>query len=492
MTLLATGFISSIVVARLLGPEANGIIAFSVWLSATGALVAELGTGVLLLRLLPQLKGEGHSEADRRGFAAYLLWPVIGFSALLLFGYLTFFYIAEARHWAESAPSVVVITALLFLTQAVGMFAKNYLIGEQRVDIFFRMTLTAGILQLAGVVIGALVFGVAGALFGYVLAYISQTLYALSLLANPVKNCGIGFRYLVGSSFLLSLEFLIDSIFLNRIELVFLQHQQGVEMVGYYAVAFSLTNMALQVPIQLSGSLVPYYAEHLQNHRGEDLPVAMFESVARSLAYFTMPMSFGLAAISGRLVTLIYGDAFAESGSMLLLLALSVPATVACQVATQYMFAIDRIRERLYVGLGGAAVMVIGDVLLVPSMAGNGAAISRIVTFTLMAVVMMRWMRFNGSLMPLGVSLLKVTLAAAASALTALGVLTGMAGFAGLGAAILAAVLVYALTLRLLAVVPQTDIEVIVPFTRRLPNRLAGPLERALRWIAVQKPQKLG
>jgi O-antigen/teichoic acid export membrane protein len=53
MLLLVTGFACSILVARLLGPEANGTIAFALWIGATGSLVAELGTGVLLLRLLP-------------------------------------------------------------------------------------------------------------------------------------------------------------------------------------------------------------------------------------------------------------------------------------------------------------------------------------------------------------------------------------------------------------------------------------------------------
>ncbi len=45
---------------------------------------------------------------------------------------------------------------------------------------------------------------------------------------------------------------------------------------------------------------------------------------------------------------------------MLTLLALSVPVAVACQVATQYLFAIDKIRERLFVGLGGALIMLLG------------------------------------------------------------------------------------------------------------------------------------
>lgn len=487
LTLLATGFLCSIFTARLLGPEANGIIAFSVWLASTACMVAELGTGVLLLRLLPRLRGEGYDDHERKGFAAYLLWPVVGSTLLLLVLYFLFFWVAEVEHWAQTAPSVLIVTGLLFVTQSIGMFAKNYLIGEQRVHVFFRMTLTAGMLQLIGVLIGGLVWGVVGALSGYILAYVSQFLFALALLRHPVKTCGIGLGYLVSSSIILSLEFMVDSIFLNRIEIFFLQQYQGVETVGYYAVAFSLANLALQLPIQLSGSLVPYYSAYLHREQGGRLPVAMFESVVRSLAYFTLPMSFGLAAISHRLVTMVFGDAFAASASVLTVLALSVPATVACQVATQYMFAIDKIRERLFVGLGGAAIMLGGDMLLVPAFAGEGAAFVRIIVFLVMSLVMLRWMHFQGSLRPLGLSLIKVTIASLICAVAAVGVLELLPGVVGLILAIAAAVLVYLLALKLLRVVPVADVEVMARIIARLPRRLGEPLNSILMQLSTAR-----
>ncbi|HBF28580.1 polysaccharide biosynthesis C-terminal domain-containing protein [Rhizobium sp.] len=487
LTLLATGFVCSIFTARMLGPEANGIIAFSVWLASTAALVAELGTGILLLRLLPRLRGEGYSDTDRKGFAAYLLWPVFGATLLLLVLYFLFFWVAEVEHWAETTPSVLVVTGFLFVTQSIGMFAKNYLIGEQRVNVFFRMTLTAGLLQLVGVVVGGLVWGVFGALAGYVLAYVSQFLFALGLLRHPVKTCGIGVGYLLSSSIILSLEFMVDSIFLNRIEIFFLQQYQGVETVGYYAVAFSLANLALQLPIQLSGSLVPYYSEHLHREPGGRMPVEMFAGVVRGLAYFTLPMSFGLAAISHRLVTMVFGDVFAASASVLTILAMSVPVAVTCQVATQYMFAIDKIRERLYVGLGGAVIMLAGDVLLVPVLAGEGAAIVRIVVFTMMSLVMLRWMRFEGSLAPLGISMVKVVVASGICAAVAVGVLQLVPGVFGLALAIIAAAMVYFLALKLLRAVPRADVEVMTRGISRLPRRLALLLNIILLQLSASK-----
>ncbi|MGG7519293.1 lipopolysaccharide biosynthesis protein [Allorhizobium undicola] len=491
LTLLATGFASSIFAARLLGPEANGVIAFSVWLAGTAALVAELGTGILLLRILPQLRAQGYGDGERRGFAAYLLWPVVGATLLLLLLYVLFFWIAEREHWAQTAPSVIVVTGVLFVVQSIGMFTKNYLIGEQKVPVFFRLTLTAGCLQVAGVVGGALAFGIPGALAGYVLAYVSQFTFALSLLRQAPDSCGIGLSYLVTSSFVLSLEFIVDSVFLNRIELFFLQRYQGVEEVGYYAVAFSLSNLALQLPIQLSGSLVPYYSEKLEAQKQGRLPVELFASVVRSLAYFTLPMSLGLAAIAPQLVTTVFGNAFQESGSMLVFLALSVPAAVASQVATQYLFAIDKVRERLYVGLGGAAIMVVGDIALVPHFAGEGAAFVRIIVFTVMSLAMLRWMKFEGSLAGLGLSLLKITAASMLCAAAALGVLGGVGGIAGLILAIICGALAYFTALRLLRTVPAADAAVLDGVAARLPAKVSRVMKLALSLLYTSPPAPL-
>ena len=87
------------------------------------------------------------------------------------------------------------------------------------------------------------------------------------------NSCGVGLGYLVSSSLILSAEFINSSIFLNRIELVFLQHYWGIEAVGFYAVGLSLANLALQLPVQLSGSLLPYYSEQMHSQASGKLPV---------------------------------------------------------------------------------------------------------------------------------------------------------------------------------------------------------------------------
>lgn len=484
MLLLVTGFASSIITARLLGPEANGIVAFSLWLVVTGASIAELGSSITLLKTLPQLSAQGFDAKRRLGFASILVTFML-FSTVVLLGlYAIFFLSSEEMHWAETAPSVAVVTGALFFIQAIGSFVKFYLIGEKRLGDFFKLTVAVSLLQLAGVAAGGIFYGVEGVLVGYALGQLVFFIATMPILLTKRDRCGISFSYLASSSIAISAQFLIDSIFINRLELLFLQQFWSVEMVGYYAIGLSVANIALQLPIQMTGSLLPYYSERRHSSSDSTLPVEVFAAVTRSMAYLIMPMSFGLAAISGVLVVTVFGEAFRPSAPVVMLLALAAPAYTFMQILSLYLLSMDRVRDRLRTSVVGAFVMVGGCLLMVPIFAAEGAAIVRIAVFVVMCVIMVRQTGFGNQLSTLYVSLAKVTLAATVCALAALAVLEVAYNSAGLVIAIAAGGIAYFVALRLLRVIPREDAEVMRSILGKLPSAVRGPALRAAQFIA--------
>lgn len=485
LSLLLVGFVCSIVVARLLGPEANGVIAFSLWLALTASLVAELGTGVTLMRLLPQLKVKGFSDQQRLGFAARMA-RVISVSTLVFLAlYALVMWWLEEQHWAATAPLVVVITGLLFFIQSIGSFTKNYLIGEQAMVTFFRMTAMAGGLQLVGVVIGTIFFGLEGALAGYICGHVLQFVYTLGILRNRPDACDISNRYLVNSSFLLSLEFFLNSVFLTRLEYFFLQQYQGIATVGLYAAASSLANLAIQLPTQLTGSLLPYYSEQLQESEADKLPASVFEGVVRSLSYVTLPMSFGLAAIAPRLVELFLGAEYEASGQILATLALVSPVYVFNLVCTQYLLSHDMVRQRVIILAWGSGLMMLCLFLLIPWLGGEGAAIARFIVFLFVSVLMMRKMEIGVSTRHFFLPLIRVGLASLACALAALFVLYELPGIIGLILAIIAGAIGYIVALRLFRAVPAEDRAVLQRLAGKAPRAAAPLTDRVIRFIAA-------
>lgn len=486
LALLITGFACSIIAARLLGPEANGTIAFSLWLATTGSLIAELGTGVLLLRLLPQLKVQGVDETRRLGFAAFLIRPVVAATLLIIVVSGAVFSQLESDHWIEMGPIVVIITGVLFFTQSIGSFSKNFLIGEQNLGAFFRLTVIASLVQLVAVIAGAVFYATPGALVGYIAGQAVVFFYSLRFVFRRADACGMHRRELAASSFLLSVEYIVASIFLTRVELLFLQKFHSAEVVGFYAVALSLANLALQLPVQLTGSLLPYYSEKLESSGGDRLPVAVFEGVVRSLSYVTLPMSFGLAAIAPPLVIAVFGIEFHPAGAVVAVLALFTPVFVFSQICTQYLFSQNMIRQRLMIDLAAAMLMVIGAVLIVPSLSGVGAALVRGLVFLATCIAMLRLMKFDGSMRGLFLSLIPVTAAAMLCGATAFAVTEIVSGVPGLILAIVAGAVAYVPALRLCRAVPREDADVILRMAGKLPARAQGLASAITGFVAPQ------
>lgn len=481
MILLVTGFLSALVIARVLGPEANGTIAYVLWLVTTGSLIAELGTGITLLRILPQLKVRGFEAARRRGFAASLLRPVMLSTVTLLIVSVAFYHTTGVSY-LNSPPQIILIIAILFFIQSIGSFSKNYFTGEQNFVAYSRLTSAASVVQLLGVTIGALFAGLPGALIGYIAAQLIPFAVAVKISLTPRDNCGIDRRYLISSSSVLVVEFVVSAVFLTRPELFFLQHFQGVEAVGFYAVALSLSNLALQLPIQLTGSLLPFYAEKREQGDGT-MPQPVFEGVVRNLSYITLPMCFGLAAISGSLVTSLYGEAFRSSGPIVAALSLGAPIFVFLQVCTQYLLSMEGARARLVIAVIGSVVMVMGSVIVIPVWGGLGAAIIRNCVFAIMVICTVRMLRFQHALVPMYAVVARVALSSAASGGAAWIVSDHIGGASGIIFAVIAGGLVYLAALRILRVVPDEDALVMQNLISKLPAPARAIFHRILGLI---------
>jgi O-antigen/teichoic acid export membrane protein len=482
MLLLVTGFACSIFIARLLGPEANGTIAFALWIGATGALVAELGTGVLLLRLLPQLRARGVDEKSRRGFAAFLALPVVASTLILVALYFGVSLKTDLLYGTDTMTGIILLTAMLLVIQSIGSFSKNFLIGEQRLGTFFRITALSSVLQMVLVIAGALTHGIAGALVGYIAGQCVQFAYTLGLFRVRRNDAGYRRRYLLGTSAVLFLEFVISAVFISRPELFFLQHFRSLGEVGFYAVALSLANLALQLPVQLTGSLLPFYSEHRETSGG-GVHAGVFDGVVRSFAYITFPLCFGLAAIAHPLVVAVYGAPFADAGLIVAILAAGSPAYVFGQLVTQYLYSMDRVKIRLVATGVGAVLMVAGCLVVVPVAGGAGAAGVRAVVLAVMAGLLLTGIGRGAMSRGLPVVLAKVALAGAGCGLAAWPIAEKIGGFAGVALGILAGALVYGVLLRLLRAVPPEDGVVIDGMLTSLPMTPGRIARRMLSFV---------
>ncbi|QRM53731.1 polysaccharide biosynthesis C-terminal domain-containing protein [Sinorhizobium sp. BG8] len=490
MLQLLTGFGCSVLVARLLGPDANGVVAFALWVAVTGALIAELGTGMLLMRFIPELRARGASERERRGFAAYLALPVFLSTTVITLAYCLVSWRAEAAHWLEASESVVVLTGILLFIQSIGSITKNYLIGEQRVLTLLRITALSSALQISFVLAGAIAGGTVGALAGYIAGQAVQFFYTVRIFATPRNAAGYETKFLATTSAILFVEYVIGAIFFSRPELFFLQHFRSVGEVGLYAVALSLANLALQLPVQLTGSLIPFYAERRELDGGM-LSADVFHGVMRSFAYITLPLCLGLASISIPLVVAVYGNEFAQSGLIVAILAAGSPAYVFVQLAAQYLYSMGKVTARLAISGLGAAIMVVGCVVVVPIWGGPGAAVVRGIVFAAMGLLLIRRVQLKAQASGQGTVLAKVTIAAILCGGAAWTVTELVPGLVGVAISICAGAVVYFLMLRFLRAIPVEDAVVMDRLVSRMPSGLGRASRRLVSLLVPAQPSQV-
>lgn len=93
----------------------------------------------------------------------------------------------------------------------------------------------------------------------------------------------------------------------------------------------------------------------------------------------------------GRRHKIVYGQAYAEAVPMLLALLPGVVAYIAVKVLAAYLVGVGRLRITVIVSLIGLIATLALDFTLIPRLGAVGAAIASSVSYSLSAVVTVRW-----------------------------------------------------------------------------------------------------
>ncbi|MGY2051388.1 lipopolysaccharide biosynthesis protein [Methylobacterium sp. JK268] len=473
-------FLGMVVVARLLGPDGTGTVAYALWILTLAVTFWDLGIHQSLCRFLPDLtaRGEG-TEAD--ALAAWLLRPTLGLAAAG-----TGLFVLLGSGDPSGAPAGGTASAgwggtwsaiaAVFLLQFLASFGIGRLKGLQRFDWAAACTAAGLPLQLAAVALGAWFAGADGAIAGYGAASLLPLAACAGALRPGAARLDRVLRTRVIRYALYSWgAALTAAIVWSRLEIFFLQRYCGSEAVALFTIGFTFSNLAAQGPVLLTGGLLPYFAENYGQQRRDRIASA-YATATRLLAFLLFPACLGLAAILPVLLPLVYGAAYAAAVPVAAILVVGAVAGATGAVGSQMIYAHERSDFIFASGLVGAALTVAAGFLIVPRFGMMGAALARMAIHGVM-VGIGAWFitRRFGYPLPLR-ALGRLLLAALLSAAAAGAVIRAAPVPAALPAAIAAGILAYALAVRLLHALPPDDTARLSALASRLPGRARGPL----------------
>jgi O-antigen/teichoic acid export membrane protein len=469
-------FATTIAMARVLGVEETGVAAFALWLISLVCAVTSLGVYTSLARYLPELE----SNNDALHLTRLLLFPFAGVALLTAVVFATFYVtdiISLAGKTVLLAGSVnLLVVIALYVVQSLSSFGLGYLVGQQDFRHVASLALISNLLQVPLVIVAGLRWGADGVLLGYIAGGLP---FALLCFALGVGKPGVPaqlrkrlFKYTMFSW----ASTLANELVWARLEMAFLSHFWGSGAVGLYSIGFTLASLATQGPLLLTGGLLPYFAEAISSGQRMERAKAMLQTAMRLVAFFVLPMCFGVAAIIPELLPLVYGESFASGSSAAMILVGAAGLGANIVVPLNFINGMERSDFLFALNITGAIFSVALGFILVSSIGLVGAALGRASVQVYLLAVSFWFLRYRlGCPLPLAqLGLLFVS--ALASACVAGLVASRISGLTGLLLSVLAAALAYVLIVRLLRAIPDEDIERL----RGLFDRLPVPLQRAI------------
>jgi O-antigen/teichoic acid export membrane protein len=468
------GFIGNAITARLLGPDKLGVFAYVVWCVTLASMLAGLGISVVQQRFIPNLRAEGRDDEAEGLIGATTRWSIVAaiVGGLLLLAYLVWPGRSATEGASQTSRDVVIALAITwFICWKMADLYLFYLRGEQRFGELARLSGFSALLKLAVIALGAWLFGIPGALAGYVAGNILPAARVFRLLRTKPNVSAALRRQVIRFALPSWATAVIGGLVFGRTEIVFLQHYTGLAAVGLFAAAATVAEMAVQLPPLLLSALLPRFSEQFGQGAHEHMQ-RLYRTMTALLALVIVPLCLGLAAIAPVLVPLFFGTEFADAAPVASVLLIAA-AVSSLGVTTFYLLQSMGKTGFLLLsnGVGLVGTIALGFIL-VPHFGLLGAAWSRGIVQVMVVLIETWYVTKRLGIAPPYRALGAITLASIAQGAVAFFVSIELGGAISLLVSIPAAVVVYLVALRLLAVMPMVDPELTSRLVEKVPHRM--------------------
>ena len=389
------GLVCSVVVVRSLNVEAYGVFSYYLWLASVTGAIGVLALPHALTKVSAELIGQGRPQ-DAEALTA-LVWR----GTLLLNGLITL-VIALAWLRTPQAPYLLVVGAVQ-VPVALAAIASSYLWARQNYRPVALWTGAAAVVQVA-LVVAAQLLGWEGP--GFAAAVLGSGAVIWLGLAGALPRTAPHRQATVTrnvraqyAAFLLpaTLTRLIEVVVWQRSELLFLSRLSTTSQIGFYSLAYTIYAIVLAVGWALINGYYPALSQ-LHGARQPEHVVQKVNQGVRVATLYAAPVSFGMIAVLGGVIRLLYGEKMLPAVQVGQVLLLGLTPGVICGMLTLTLSAVGRVWYGVTLGLIVAILNLLLALWLIGGYGALGGAVattvSQVVYFVLLAAVVVRVCRF--------------------------------------------------------------------------------------------------
>lgn len=179
-----------------------------------------------------------------------------------------------------------------------------------------------------------------------------------------------------------------------NLDLIMLRFMRDAESAGYYAAAYALIGLLLNVGIAFYLNLIP----GLSRLRADRTAFhALYGSATMLAIVFALPVVVGGTLLARPLIHTVFGEQFAPAAGPLVPLLFSAGLTIIRFVPQALVIAADRRRDVLWINVLGAIASVALNIVLIPRYGIMGAAASTLSTDVLRLTIAVALARRAGA-----------------------------------------------------------------------------------------------
>ncbi|MGZ4357558.1 MAG: lipopolysaccharide biosynthesis protein [Gaiellaceae bacterium] len=368
--------ITSIVAARVLGPERMGRQSFIAFVIVVTHSLFSGGIGNAIIRYVGELRGQGRE----RLLPSLVAWGWKTTSGLGTVAALTLVALAASGAQPTAAWLFAAVAAFAGIVNRV---PGGVLIGTQRWRSQAVVVVITGAGAVAATVVVLLVGGGVSGMVGVTaVAAVAMVVWTTLLARKRQREISIEREPLgalrtevVRFSLALSVPVVLNLVVVQRSELFFLEHFSSDTQIAYYSIAFSATAALTAIPIAVGSVMTPSVAT-LAGGGEFDRIRRGYSRVLRLGLLFSLPLTGAAMALGPSLLHLVYGPKYSGVGDVLLIILLTIPLIPLGGASGALLIGLGRVRAPIVVGAIAAAVDLGLAALLVPRFDAIGAAIA--------------------------------------------------------------------------------------------------------------------
>jgi O-antigen/teichoic acid export membrane protein len=489
ITLVCT-LLTTIVIARAIGPTRLGYFNLVFWLTSITCSVGSLGIPLTTFKYMGEFLGGGQKELARAVFFYNLRAQTVIAWVLTAIGMIAVFTIVDPAYRLCSALLVLsmVPNMITFIPSQANSAAENAALNTRGAFVGAIVYVVAVALSLS---LGWNLIGIAAGVLVYRTAELAAKILPVlkAMKAVPRIPLPSSIRKRMFSFSGLSTGLMILQIVIwDRSDIIFLKLlQPDIRQLAFFSVCFSVADRLMRMPQTFATALSA--TQMAEYGRDKNRLFKMTSQASTYVLLGALPILVGVACIGGPFVRAMYGSQYLPAIPVFIVVALlSIPKAVLTPALT-LLYSAEDLGFILKWGGAAALINVLLDVALIPGHGAIGAAWANGIAQTFAALSI--WARVLVRY-PVRIDIpvvLRLAAATLAMAIVVLGIVAmPLSPLMTLGIAVPAGAIVFVVTSRMFMVLQKEDRRRLLVFSALLPTPIGSSFKRLVDFLVPQPP----